>query len=228
MGAGRGTRCVVPVQRVGVFVIRHSEFDIRHFVIGVQKLNDSTFESVMTVLDLRECVLSWDSASAEETERMGQSLGGLLRPGDVVALFGELGSGKTVLVRGIAAGLGCVAIEVHSPSFTLVNEYACRPRNLGAGRGQDIWRMAHVDLYRIRSEEELPGIGWDEYVHSQHVVAVEWADRALRWLPRDHLRVSLETVGEDLRRLCVQATGPRSAELARSWLEAASVAAKAT
>ena len=174
----------------------------------------------MTVLDLREYILSWDSYSVEETERMGQILGGLLRPGDVVALFGELGSGKTVLVRGIAAGLGCLPSQVHSPSFTLVNEYVCRPR--------DAWRMAHLDLYRIRSEEELPGIGWDEYVHSRHVVAVEWADRALRWLPRDHLRVSLETVGQDRRRLGVQATGPRSSELARSWLEAASVAAKAT
>jgi len=174
----------------------------------------------MTVLDLREYILSWDSYSVEETERMGQILGGLLRPGDVVALFGELGSGKTVLVRGIAAGLGCLPSQVHSPSFTLVNEYVCRPR--------DAWRMAHLDLYRIRSEVELPGIGWDEYVHSRHVVAVEWADRALRWLPRDHLRVSLETVGQDRRRLGVQGTGPRSSELARSWLEAASVAAKAT
>lgn len=151
---------------------------------------------------------------------MGRILGGLLRPGDVVALFGELGSGKTVLVRGIAAGLGCLPGQVHSPSFTLVNEYVCRPL--------DTWRMAHVDLYRIRSEEELPGIGWDEYLNSRHVVVVEWADRALRWLPRDHLRVNLETVGRDRRRLGVQGTGPRASELARSWLEAAGIAPGAT
>ena len=177
----------------------------------------------MTVLDLGECVLSWDSASAEETERVGRILGGLLRPGDVVALFGELGTGKTVLVRGIAAALGCGAAEVHSPSFTLVNEYACGPAGPGSGPGQAVVRMAHVDLYRIRSDEELPGIGWDEYVHSRHVVAVEWADRALRWLPGDHLRVRLEILGGDRRRLCVQATGSRSAELAREWLESAAV-----
>jgi len=182
----------------------------------------------MAVLDLRESLLTWEAASAEETERMGRILGGLLRPGDVVALFGELGSGKTVLVRGIAAGLGCLPSEVHSPSFTLVNEYVCQPRDPGASCGQSPWRMAHVDLYRIRSEAELPGIGWDEYIHSHHVVVVEWADRALRWLPRDHLRVNLETVGEDRRRLGVQATGPRSSELARSWLEAARVATQVT
>jgi len=174
----------------------------------------------MTVLDLRECVLSWDSDSVEETERMGRILGGLLRPGDVIALFGELGSGKTVLARGIAAGLGCLPSQVHSPSFTLVNEYVCRPG--------DAWRMAHIDLYRIRSEEELPGIGWDEYLRSRHVVVVEWADRAVRWLPRDHLRVRLETVGPDRRSLGVQGTGPRSAELTRGWLEAAGVATQQT
>lgn len=181
----------------------------------------------MTVLDLRECVLSWDSASAGETERVGQILGGLLRPGDVVALFGELGSGKTVLVRGMAAGLGCGPAEVHSPSFTLVNEYACGPAGQGGSPGRGEVRMAHVDLYRIRSDEELPGIGWDEYVYSRHVVAVEWADRALGWLPGDHLRVRLEILGRDTRRLCVQATGARSAELARRWLEAADVTLRA-
>ena len=66
---------------------------------------------VMTVLDLRECGLAWDSASAEETERMGEALGKLLQPGDVVALFGELGSGKTVLVRGFAKVLQTLLAE---------------------------------------------------------------------------------------------------------------------
>lgn len=174
----------------------------------------------MTVLDLREWGLSWESASPEETERMGEVLGALLQPGDVVALFGELGSGKTVLVRGIAAGYGCARDEVHSPSFTLVNEYACRREGPGGGR-----RMAHVDLYRVGAEEELPGIGWDAYVHSRLVVAVEWAERALGWLPRDHLRISLAVLAPDRRRIRVEGTGPRSAGLARQWLEVGGFAA---
>jgi tRNA threonylcarbamoyladenosine biosynthesis protein TsaE len=173
----------------------------------------------MTVLDLQERSLAWGSASAEETERMGEALGALLQPGDVVALFGELGSGKTVLVRGMAAGCGCAKGDVHSPSFTLVNEYVCRPSGQPKARSKEL-RLAHVDLYRIRSEDELPGIGWDEVVHSRHVVAVEWAERALRWLPRDHLRVSLEMLQRDRRRLRVQATGPRSVQLAVEWMEA--------
>lgn len=153
---------------------------------------------------------------------MGEVLGALLQPGDVVALFGELGSGKTVLVRGIAAGYGCARDEVHSPSFALVNEYE-RRRGGPAGR-----RMAHVDLYRVRAEDELPGIGWDAYVHSRHVVAVEWAERAAGWLPRDHLRVSLEAVAPDRRRIRVEGTGPRSAELARRWVEVGGFAATLT
>jgi tRNA threonylcarbamoyladenosine biosynthesis protein TsaE len=158
---------------------------------------------------------AWESESPAATLAMGEALGRLLRPGDVVALFGELGSGKTLLVRGLAAGLGCAPGEVHSPSFTLVNEYACRPAG-GAGRP---WRLAHVDLYRIASEAEVPGIGWDEYLGGSFVVAVEWPERALRLLPRDHLRVGLEPLGAERRRLSGQGTGPRSALLIREWLE---------
>jgi tRNA threonylcarbamoyladenosine biosynthesis protein TsaE len=172
---------------------------------------------IMTVLDLRECDLTWDSASAEETERMGELLGSLLQWGDVVALFGELGSGKTVLVRGLAAGCGCAKGDVHSPSFSLVNEYVGR-RSGRAGDGEER-RLAHVDLYRIGSVDELPGIGWDEIVNSRRVVAVEWAERASRWLPWDHLRVRLEALGPDRRRLHVQGTGPRSIRLATEWVE---------
>jgi len=165
----------------------------------------------MTVLTLTDCEWSWESASPEESLRAGEALGRLLQPGDLVALFGELGSGKTLFVRGAAAGLGCVPEDVHSPSFTLVNEYAC-------ARADTEWRFAHIDLYRMRSADEVPGIGWDEYVGSRYVVAVEWADRALGYLPQDHLRVRLETRGVDRRRVCAQATGPRSARILRNWV----------
>jgi tRNA threonylcarbamoyladenosine biosynthesis protein TsaE len=180
----------------------------------------------MTILSLNECPLSWDSASPEETLRAGESLGKLLQPGDVVALFGELGSGKTVLVRGIAAGLGCAAGDVHSPSFTLINEYRSSGGD-GSAAGGGI-RLAHVDLYRIQSEAELPGIGWDHYCHGRHVLAVEWAERAITWLPRDHLRVTLETLEGERRRLCVQPTGPRSGQLVRGWLASGNLSVNAT
>ena len=165
----------------------------------------------MTVLSLSECELAWESPSPAASLFMGEALGRLLRPGDLVALFGELGSGKTLLVRGVAAGLGCAAEEVHSPSFTLVNEYPCRARTGCA--------LAHIDLYRIRSEDEVPGIGWDEYMGVRYVVLVEWAERAAGCLPRDHLRVRLEARGPERRRVCAQATGPRAGRVLRGWVE---------
>jgi len=169
----------------------------------------------MTVLALGECELSWESASPEESLRAGEVLGRVLRPGDLVALFGELGSGKTLFVRGIAMGLGCQPEDVHSPSFTLVNEYDGVGKEAAASPP---WRLAHIDLYRIRSEADLPGIGWDEYLSVRYIVAVEWAERAVRSLPRDHLRVRLETRGSDRRRVSAQATGSRSAHILREWL----------
>ncbi len=173
----------------------------------------------MTVLSLTDGPLCWDSESPEATLQLGEALGRLLTPGDVVALFGEFGSGKTVLVRGMAAGLGCRADEVHSPSFTLVNEYG----GAAAGGGPTLSRrLAHVDLYRVASEEELPGIGWDHYLQSRYVVAVEWAERAVAWLPKDHLRIALEILGPGRRRFRVQGTGPRSTAILRHWIEAAS------
>lgn len=170
----------------------------------------------MTVLTLTDCEWSWESASPEESQRAGEALGRLVGPGDVVALFGELGSGKTLFVRGLAAGLGCAPEDVHSPSFTLVNEYA-------GARADAPRRLAHIDLYRVRSADEVPGIGWDEYVGPRYVVAVEWAERASEYLPQDHLRVRFDARGADRRRVCAQATGPRSGGILRSWVAALGV-----
>ena len=171
----------------------------------------------MTVLSLSECELAWESPSPAASLSMGEALGRLLRPGDLVALFGELGSGKTLLVRGVAAGLGCLAEDVHSPSFTLVNEYPCRG-GAASGRARTGCALAHIDLYRIRSADEVPGIGWDEYMDARYVVLVEWAERAAGWLPKDHLRVRLETRGPERRRVCAQATGPRAGRVLRGWV----------
>jgi len=171
----------------------------------------------MTVLSLNECELAWESPSPAASLSMGEALGRLLRPGDLVALFGELGSGKTLLVRGVATGLGCVAEDVHSPSFTLVNEYPCCG-GAASSRARTGCALAHIDLYRIRSEDEVPGIGWDEYMGARYIVLVEWAERAAGCLPRDHLRVRLEARGPERRRLCARATGPRAGRVLRGWV----------
>ncbi len=104
-------------------------------------------------------------ASIEETFAFGREIANALSAGDVIALVGDLGAGKTHLTKGIVAGLGSDA-EVTSPTFTLVHEY-------GDGR----LPAFHFDFYRLDHPDELLAIGWDEYCESDGVVIVEWADK---------------------------------------------------
>jgi tRNA threonylcarbamoyladenosine biosynthesis protein TsaE len=110
-------------------------------------------------------------SSAEETTAWGEVLARELRAGDVIALCGTLGAGKTHATKGIARGLGSRA-EVTSPTFTLVHEYRdARPA------------VFHFDFYRIEKAEELISLGWDDYLDEDGVVVVEWADRFPELLP---------------------------------------------
>ena len=147
----------------------------------------------------------WSSPDA--TEAAGAALGQCLRPGDLVGLVGDLGAGKTLLVQGIARGLGVPAdTRVTSPTFTLVNEYA----------GGAV-PLAHADLYRLERARELDELGLDELCRSGiHAVVVEWSDRFAVLAP-DHLEVRLEVVGEEERAVTMAAGGRRSAELLAAW-----------
>ncbi len=116
--------------------------------------------------------------SAAQTAAVGADLGRRLRPGDVVTLFGELGSGKTVFVKGLCRALG-VRDEVHSPTFTMVHEYEGR------------WPVIHVDLYRVHRSEELMSLGVEDWSRSGAVVLVEWAERATEWWPAHTIRVEI-------------------------------------
>ena len=126
------------------------------------------------------------TASEEETERVGELLGRSLRPGTVVLLYGELGAGKTALVRGLARALGAPTDSVSSPTFTLIQEYP------GAGV-----TLYHVDLYRL-SSREVDELGLEELVSGDGIVAIEWAER---WAgrPDDACEVWIEHLGEDRR-----------------------------
>lgn len=116
--------------------------------------------------------------SAEETEALGRLLGTLLGSGDVVALSGELGAGKTVLVRGLVAGAGATG-RVASPTFTLIREY---PGPVP---------VYHADLYRLESAAELEDIGLEELFDRPGIVVIEWAERAIDLLPPTHLWIAL-------------------------------------
>ena len=118
------------------------------------------------------------SASREETKALGREIACSLSPGTVIALFGDLGAGKTTLIQGIAAGLG-VKEPITSPTFTIVNEYH-------SGR----LPLFHFDLYRLSDEEELYEIGWEDYLNRNGVCAVEWSERAPTFFS-DCVRISM-------------------------------------
>jgi tRNA threonylcarbamoyladenosine biosynthesis protein TsaE len=128
--------------------------------------------------------------SEEQTVALGRRVGGSLEAGAVVLLFGDLGSGKTAFVRGLAEGLGVSPDEVSSPTFTLVQEYEGR------------LRVYHVDLYRLQPGREVAELDLDELAASGGVVAVEWADR-LQDVPPGAVTVSIEDRGGDRRRIAI-------------------------
>lgn len=141
-------------------------------------------------------------ASEAETKAFGKRLSTLLRPGDVVALVGELGAGKTSLVKAIAGGLGVGEDEVNSPTFTLIQEYAGR------------FPVRHCDVYRLKSSAEFTEIGVDELFLNDGVALIEWADRVARDLPVERLEIRLEATGATSRRATFIGYGSRGNELA--------------
>lgn len=148
-------------------------------------------------------------SSRSETESLGTAIGEAAKGGEVLALIGELGAGKTALVRGIAGGLGAPADSVTSPTFVLIHEY---PGRLS---------LIHVDLYRLRSESEASNIGLEDYFSDRSVAAIEWADRFPALLPDDRLEILLVHKAPDTRTAQVRALGPRSlsvlAEVKKTW-----------
>ncbi|RKH43890.1 tRNA (adenosine(37)-N6)-threonylcarbamoyltransferase complex ATPase subunit type 1 TsaE [Corallococcus sicarius] len=146
------------------------------------------------------------SPSPEETHRLGVKLGQLLEPGDFVGLVGDLGAGKTHLVRGVAEGAGVASSEVASPTFAIVYPYDGRIP------------LYHADLYRLADYEELYATGFMDLPGEGRAMLVEWLDRIPQAAPRDFLRVTLRHEGEDARSLEVEAFGARSAALLDAWL----------
>lgn len=129
------------------------------------------------------------SQSAAETVEYGRQLAAHLKSGDVVALTGDLGAGKTCLVKGIAAGLG-VEQAVTSPTFTLIHEY----------RGGRL-PLVHVDLYRLDTLAEAVSIGIEDYLDGTGVTVVEWAERIESLLPERTQRIRLSVVDENTRNI---------------------------
>lgn len=138
--------------------------------------------------------------SPEETQELGQRLGKIARPGDVVLLVGKLGAGKTCLTQGIAWGLS-IDEYAASPSFVLVRELHGR------------LPLYHIDFYRLENLEEIAELGLDEYFYGKGITVVEWAEKALELLPPERLLIEMEYVAETERRLHLKASGKRYREM---------------
>jgi len=146
---------------------------------------------------LSEPVIERLSSGPGETRALGRAIGESAAAGDIVALRGGLGAGKTCLVQGIAEGLGVPpTVPVNSPSFVIVSEH----------RGR--LPLFHFDLYRVRDWREVAELGWDDYLERKGVIVIEWAERMGPLLPADHLGVELEITGDSSRRITIRGKGP--------------------
>jgi tRNA threonylcarbamoyladenosine biosynthesis protein TsaE len=139
-------------------------------------------------------------ASPEATHALGVRLAQALRPGDFVALIGDLGAGKTALVKAVAEGAGAEAAS--SPTFAIVNVY----------RGGRLV-LQHLDLYRLAGPSDLFALGFDDLLAEDAATLCEWAERAGDALPADRLEIALEVTGPEARRARLSARGPASTEL---------------
>jgi len=141
------------------------------------------------------------TSNQEQTWRIGEMLGARLDAGDTVCLYGDLGAGKTSLSYGIAQGLDVETKYITSPTFAFVNEYQGRVP------------FYHIDLYRLKDAEELENIGFEQYLDSDGVTVVEWAERGEDELPQECLSIYLSYVDEHSREIGFLAEGERYEKL---------------
>ena len=132
--------------------------------------------------------------SVEETMALGARVATMVGPGTVLALYGDLGSGKTHFVKGIAEGLGIAPAEVRSPTFTILSVYDEGERPL-----------YHVDAYRVQNPDEFVELGFEDYVHAEGITCIEWADRIPDLLPPDTIHLRFHHVAPSKRRVTLGA-----------------------
>ena len=150
------------------------------------------------------------SNGPEQTIEIARHIGEKLKRGDLLALSGELGSGKTCFTKGLAVGLGVSAeYQITSPTFTLINEYPAR------------CKLYHFDVYRLNGYSELEDLGYDEYLASDGVVVIEWAEKIAKQIPDDSIFINFEYVDENSRKMIIRGLKSRLSELIDKKMEVA-------
>ena len=141
-----------------------------------------------------------------ETVQLGEQFSQLLEPGDIVGFFGDLGSGKTCMIKGICQGLNC-GEEVSSPTFTIINEYSGK------------YPVYHFDFYRIDAEVEIFDLGYEEYFYGAGICLIEWAERVTSFFPDEYIGIYLKGIFqpgmENVREIKIELNGQKIEK--RSW-----------
>lgn len=132
----------------------------------------------------------FETNNSEDTIELGQKFGALLTKGSIVGFFGDLGSGKTTMIKGVTQGLGVKGL-VKSPSFVVVTEY------------QGKLPVYHIDLYRINKLNELFEIGFEQYLYGDGVSLIEWAEKVEKFLPMSAIKVKIEIINQNQRRITI-------------------------
>ncbi|MBU3176964.1 tRNA (adenosine(37)-N6)-threonylcarbamoyltransferase complex ATPase subunit type 1 TsaE [Clostridium estertheticum] len=137
--------------------------------------------------------------TVDETYKIGELIGSLVNSGDIICLIGDLGTGKTHLTKGIAKGLD-IKDNITSPTFTIVNEYTGR------------LKLYHFDVYRVNDPDEIEAIGFDEYIFSDGVSVIEWANYIEEIIPPNKLTITIEKLpefGYDYRKISIEYSDKR-------------------
>ncbi len=151
------------------------------------------------------------SHSEAETMNLAVRLAHFLSAGDIVCLFGTLGAGKTILVKGIAKGLGISKNEVISPSFILIREYP------PGKRSKPKIPLYHFDLFRLKNPKDILRLGYEEYFYAQGICAIEWAERMIGFLPSEFLKIELKIKNKTKRIINFIAHGQRYRKILPSF-----------
>ena len=155
-----------------------------------------------------EAAKEFTTASIEQTRQLGEQLGRCLRSGDVVALYGELGSGKTTLIQGVAKGVGVEPDRVKSPTFVLQREYP------GATP------LIHIDGYRLQGGDDVAWLDTELMFAPSKITVIEWAERFEGLLPAGRLEIRLQHVSANRRKLTFRAVSPRAEQILRTMSHA--------
>ncbi|MCL5435387.1 MAG: tRNA (adenosine(37)-N6)-threonylcarbamoyltransferase complex ATPase subunit type 1 TsaE [Patescibacteria group bacterium] len=143
--------------------------------------------------------------SFEETQSLGKELASMLKGGKIIALYGNLGAGKTTFVQGLAMGLG-IKKRIISPTFIMVRAYEINNQK-SIIKNQELRQKTfyHIDLYRTETADDIRGLGIDEIIgNNNNIVVIEWAEKIKDFLPKERIDIYFEYLGENRRRITIK------------------------